>query len=74
VQALRDAERLGSTSSTLAAVRSNIDAHAAELYAQAQDLREDEPAKAKALLRKVLKLVDSGSAMFQKPSKAIAAL
>ncbi|HRC54369.1 MAG TPA: hypothetical protein PKU97_00535, partial [Kofleriaceae bacterium] len=73
-QALRDAERLGSTSSTLQSVRSAIDGHATELYNEAQSLREDDPAGAKALLRKVLKLVDSGSSLYQKASKAISGL
>jgi Inner membrane component of T3SS, cytoplasmic domain len=73
-QALRDAERGGSTSSTLPAVRAAIEAHAAEIFSQAQSKRDSEPAEARALYRRVLKLVDTGSALHQRASKAVSEL
>ncbi len=70
--ALRDAERAGATSSTLQAVRSAVESHANELYSQAQAKREDDATGARLLYRKILKLVDSGTPLHQKATKALA--
>ncbi len=71
-QALRDAERAGASSSTLGSVRTAVDARANELYNEAQSKRGDDPAAARSLYKKVLKLVDSGSPLYQKASKGVA--
>ncbi|MEZ4363679.1 MAG: FHA domain-containing protein [Kofleriaceae bacterium] len=70
-QALRDAERGGSTSSTLAAVRAAIEAHASDLYNQAQNQQGEDPAAARALYRRVLKIVESGSSLHSRATKAL---
>ncbi len=70
-QALRDAERAGASNSTLSAVRTAVDARANELYNEAQSKRADDPAAARSLYKKVLKLVDSGSPLYQKATKGI---
>ncbi len=69
-QALRDAERAGASSSTLNSVRTAVGAHANDLFNQAQAQRESEPSAARALFKKVLKLVEPGSSLHSRATTA----
>ena len=52
-------------------MRTAVEAHANEMYNQAQAKRADDPSAARSLYKKVLKLVESGSPLAAKANKGI---